>query len=282
MSKKRVRVAFLDADTGARIGGSELPLGQLPDSFQPTTTLEMSGATWSVERAEPPTAAQFGATGTLTLTLRRIESVPPGGILYSLPTLCAALPAVAPAPAGADRVELHEDDWRQVELVSADLADEVQAELRAVRRSFEQHARRDEHGRVYGFQGIHVRSQPVRPLSGPVSRSRLLGLLPPGARNRGGIGLRGQRGIVPSSFAVTVGRVLLYGLADNDALAVLAVLAVQGEPGPDTEPEPRLAAALEQAMREADLLLVDWCRIALVAPASIGDYLAATGVAGRT
>ncbi|MEN3609703.1 hypothetical protein AAH979_09155 [Plantactinospora sp. ZYX-F-223] len=279
MLKKLVRVAFLDADTGAQIGHSELPLGQLPESFQAATTLELAGATWSVERAEPPMSAQFGATGTLTLTLRRIESVPPGGILYSLPTLCAALPAVAGAPAGADRLELHEDDWRQVELVSADLGDEVQTELRAVRQSFEQHARRDEQGRIYGFQGIHIRSQPVRPLSGTVSRSRLLSLLPPGARSRGGIGFRGQPGIVPSSFAVSVGRVLLYGLADGDSLAVLAVHA---EPGPAAEPQPELVAALERSMREADLLLVDWCRVALVPPASIGDYLAATGVVGRS
>ncbi|AVT37935.1 hypothetical protein [Plantactinospora sp. BB1] len=274
-----MRVAFLDADTGAQIGRSELPLGQLPESFQPATTLELAGTVWSVERAEPPTAAQFGTTGTLTLTLRRMESVPPGDILYSLPTLCAAVPAVAAAPAGADRLELHEDDWRQVELVSADLGDEVQAELRAVRRSFEQHARRDEQGRVYGFQGIHIRSQPVRPLSGPVSRNRLLNLLPPDARNRGGIGFRAQPGIVPSSFALCVGRVLLYGLADGDSLAVLAV---HTEPGPAAEPQPEFVAALERVMREADLLLVDWCRVAVVAPASVGDYLTATGAIGRS
>ncbi|GIG91479.1 hypothetical protein [Plantactinospora endophytica] len=279
MSKNLVRVVFLDADTGAQLGRSELPLGQLPESFQPATTLELAGATWSVERAEPPTAAQFAATGTLTLTLRRVESAPPGDILYSLPTLCASLPAVAPTPAGADRLELHEDDWRQVEFVSADLGDEVQAELREVRRSFEQHARRDEQGRVQGFQNIHVRSNPVNPLSRPVSRTGLLDLLPPDARSRGGIGFRGQRGIVPSSFAVTVGRVLLYGLADGDALAVLALRA---EPGPAAEPQPGLVAALERVMHEADLLLVDWCRVALVGPASVGDYLAATGAVGRS
>ncbi|MDG4786169.1 hypothetical protein O7626_09550 [Micromonospora sp. WMMD1102] len=277
MSKNLVRVAFLDAETGVQIGRSELPIEQLPGSFQSATTLELAGDTWSVERAEPPTAAQFTATGVLTLTLRRIQTVPPGDILYSLPTLCAALPMVAPAPAGADRLELHEDDWRQVELVSADLVDEVQAELRAVRRSFEQHARRDEQGRVYGFRNLHVRSNPVNPLSRPVSRSRLLGRLPAGARNRGGIGFRGQRGIVPSSFAVNVGRVLLYGLTDGDALAVLAV---RTEPGA-AEPQPELVAALESVMREADLLLVDWCRVALVGPASIDDYLVTTGAVGR-
>ncbi|WP_422770353.1 hypothetical protein ACN28C_27185 [Plantactinospora sp. WMMC1484] len=276
MSKNLVRVVFIDADTGARIGRTELPVGQLPETFQPATTLELADATWVVERAEPPTAAQFAATGALTLTLRRIESVPVDDILYSLPTLCATLPAVAAAPAGADRLELHEDDWRQVELVSADLGDEVQAELRTVRRSFEEHARRDEQGRIHGFRGIHVRTRPVRPLSRPVSRNRLLNLLPPGARDLGGIGFRGQRGIVPSSFAVAVGRVRLYGLTDGDSVAVLAVKAE-----PDPAPQPGLVTGLARVMQEADLLLVDWCRVAVVGPGSVGDYLAAVGAVGR-
>ncbi|MFY1669796.1 hypothetical protein ACN27G_07525 [Plantactinospora sp. WMMB334] len=280
MSKNLVRVVFIDADTGARIGRTELPLGQLPESFQPATTLELADATWAVERAEPPTAAQFAATGTLTLTLRRIESVPADDILYSLPTLCATLPAVAAAPAGADRLELHEDDWRQVELVSADLGDEVHAELRTVRRSFEEHARRDGQGRIHGFQGIHVRTRPVRPLSRPVSRNRLLNLLPPDVRDLGGIGFRGQRGIVPSSFAVAVGRVRLYGLADGDSVAVLAVKA-EPDPAPQPAPQPGLVSGLERAMQEADLLLVDWCRVAVVGPGSVGDYLAAVGATGR-
>ncbi|MBE1488446.1 hypothetical protein [Plantactinospora soyae] len=278
MSKNLVRVVFVDADTGAQIGRSELPVAQLPESFQAQTTLELAGSAWSVERAEPPTATEFGATGTLALTLRRIESVPPTDILYSLPTICAVLPSVADAPANAARVELHEDDWRQVELVSADLADVVQTELRAVRQSYEQHARRDDDGRVYGFQGIHVRSQPIRPLSTSVSRRRLLAALPPSARDRGGIGFRDQRGIVPSSFVMSVGRVLLYGLTDGDAVAVLALHI---EPGPASEPQPGLVTGLEQAMRSANLVLVDWCRATMVRPASLGDYLAATAANRR-
>ncbi|MFC6021919.1 hypothetical protein ACFP2T_37880 [Plantactinospora solaniradicis] len=273
MSENLVRVVFFDADTGAQIGRSELPVAQLPESFQTQTTLELAGAAWSVERAEPPTAAEFGATGALALTLRRIESVSPADVLYSLPTICAVLPSVADFPGSGDRVELHEDDWRQVELVSADLTDLVQTELRAVRQSYEQHARRDDDGRVYGFQGIHVRTQPIRPLSASVSRRRLLAALPPSARDRGGIGFRDQRGVVPSSFAVAVGRVLLYGLADGDAVAVLGLHALNAEPGPAPEPQPGLVTGLERAMRSANLVLVDWCRATLVRPSSLSDYL---------
>jgi hypothetical protein len=127
---------------------------------------------------------------------------------------------------------------------------------------------------VYGFQGIHVRTRPVRPLSVAVSRRRMLGVLPSSARDRGGIGFRAQRGVVPSSFVVAVGRVLLYGLADGDAIAVLAL---HTEPGPTPEPQPDLVAGLERVMRSTNLVLVDWCRAALVGPASVGDYLAATG-----
>lgn len=279
MSNNRVRVVFCDADTGNQIGRSELPLRQLPETFQAETKLELAGAMWSVERAEPPTAAEYGLTRTLALTVRRIESIPAGDILYPLPTLCATVPPVAGAPADVDRFELCEDDWRQVELVSADLADDVQTELRAVRRSYEQHARRDDAGRVYGFCGVHVRDQPIRPLSEVVSRRRLLGLLSSNVDNPGGVGFRGQRGVVPSSFAVAVGRVLVYGLADGDSLAVLALHA---GPSPRSAPQPGLVVGLERAMRVANLLLVDWCRAVLVGPASVGDYLAGTGAVGRS
>lgn len=276
MVEKLVRVMFVDAVTGAQIGRSELPVGQLPESFREQTTLELAGSTWSVERAEPPTAAEFAETGRLTMMLRRIETVSPADVLYSLPTICATLPTPTATPGDDHRSELHEDDWRQVEMVTADLATVVQTELDAVRRSYERYARRTEDGRVYGFQGIHVRTEPVRPLSVAVSRRRLSSLLGAGVVNRGGVGFRGQRGVVPSSFAMAVGPLLLYGLADGDAVAVLAL---HPDPNPRPGPAPAVATRLEQAMRSANLLLVDWCRGLLVAPASLGGYLTTTAVA---
>jgi hypothetical protein len=263
MSDAVVRVLFVDADSEEPIGRVELPVKQLPGSFDTETTLELGDATWSVVRAEPPAAAQFARTGSLTLTLRRVESVPARDILYSLPTLCDALPPITDTAAA--RIEIHEDDWRQLELVSVGVAEVVNAELRAVRAVYDNHAVRDADGRVVGFKAIHVRTQPTAPLGAAVQVSEVLTSLP-----RAMVGFRGQPGAVAGSFAGQAGRVLVYGLAVGDQASVLALR-------PDASParggEPALAIALAQLMRQCDLVLVDWCRAAVIGPDEVGDYL---------
>src|SRR2546423_1435250 len=117
MSKaaRTVSVEFVDAATGLVFTRSDLPEDQLPDSFAPETTLHLGDDPWLVEGAEPSSAAEFVASGRLVLTVRRL-TVSPQDVLYSLPTICDALPVVGPAPTRVDCLELHEDDWRQVEL----------------------------------------------------------------------------------------------------------------------------------------------------------------------
>jgi len=267
-----VEVVFLDADTNEMIGRSVLPAEQLPDSFEPDTTVQIGDSTWSVERAEPPTAARFRPARKLTLSLRRVHLVPARDILYSLPTICDLLPSVGDARHDDGRFEMLEDDWRQVEMAHADLTDVVEAQLRAIRAIYDEHTHRGEDGRAYGFDAIHVRSEPTDPLPEPVSLRRLLSLLPPTDLALSGVGFRGQAGVVPGSFAVTVAPVVLYGLADDDTVKVLGLYT---EPGPASDRTAELVASLQQVMRSFDLVLVDWCRCAIVDAAALGDYLSA-------
>src|SRR6266545_4985045 len=203
-----VEVVFLDADTNEMIGRSVLPAEQLPDSFEPDTTVQIGDSTWSVERAEPPTAARFRPARKLTLSLRRVHLVPARDILYSLPTICDLLPSVGDARHDDGRFEMLEDDWRQVEMAHADLTDVVEAQLRAIRAIYDEHTHRGEDGRAYGFDAIHVRSEPT-------------------------------------------------------------------DPRPASDRTAELVASLQQVMRSFDLVLVDWCRCAIVDAAALGDYLSA-------
>jgi hypothetical protein len=238
-----IAVTFVDAADGTEIGRAQLPPAQLPESFATATTLELGGASWSVERAEPPHATQFRATGALRLTLRRVELMDPQELLYSLPTICDTLPPLDGNAVKA--VELLEDDWRQVELVHTSLTEVVAAQLDAVRAVYEDEAE------GLGFRNIHVRTEPAAPLPGAVSLERLLRLV--GGTPLGRIGFVTSPGAVADSFCVGLQSFILYGRAEADRVHVIGVQRTEGD-GP--EPEEHLAPVL----RAFDLVLVDWCR----------------------
>lgn len=264
-----VEVVFVDGATRSEIGRSKLSREQVPASFETHTTVDLSGRKWLVDQAEPSSPAEVAAARTLVLTLRRLESVPPGDILYSLPSICDALPAVAGADKAAACLEMHEDDWRQTEMVSADQRDVVLAELRAIRAIHDEHARRNADGQLTGFDAIHVRAQPARPLSIAVPRQQLLSLLPPADHEYGSVAFTGNPGAAAGSFAAAFGPVELYGLAEGDAIQILCLRRLVTPPGP----RPDLLQGLQHAMRAFSIVLVDWCQCSITEPASLGDYL---------
>jgi hypothetical protein len=152
VASHEVEVVFVDGDTGAQVGRARLSRDQVPESFGTHTTVALGATTWLVEHAETSSAADVAAGRRLVLTVRRVDAVPPADILYSLPTICDVLPASA-GGAGIDRLEFHEDDWRQVEMVSGSLLDVVAGELHAIRAVYEGRARRDASGGPSRFTG---------------------------------------------------------------------------------------------------------------------------------
>lgn len=268
-----VTVIFIDGADGTEVGRSELPADQLPETFASGTTVDISGTTWLVDHAEPESAAQWRVSGTLTLTLRRtgLSAVPARDILFSLPSICDVLPSVAASSSGAGALEIHEDDWRQVEMVAGTLSDMIQSELRAIRSIYEEHARRAGDGGIIGFDSIHARSQPVRPLPDPLPVRQMLGMLPQPAPQYAGVTFGHPTGLAVNSFAMGFGPVSLYGLAEGDAIQVLCLGSrASADAGP-----PGLISGLQQVMEVFGLVLVDWCRCSVVGPASVAAYLTA-------
>ena len=130
-------------------------------SYPRASNLELGGHKWEVVRAEPMSRAEYAKSCRLTIVMRKIEvaRVPSKDILFSLPTINDALPGIAPGSTklGMSALELHEDDWRQVEFVARELGDVVAGELTQIRRILG--ARTGP-----GFREIHVRKQPTSPL----------------------------------------------------------------------------------------------------------------------
>jgi hypothetical protein len=246
MFGRKVRVRFLPADGGSPIGEAEFAPEQLPESFEARTTLELGGHSWEVVKAEPMTRAEYAKAGRLTIVMRKIEvaRVPPKDILFSLPTINDALPGIAPGSTklGKNVLELHEDDWRQVEFVSRELSDVVAGELAHIRRILD--ARTGP-----GFKEIHVRKQPASPLIDRHITLDSLARALPSARALDGLAFTNVAGVVANGFAIESGDIRAYGLAHDGIITTLALRQT-----PQVLPQALAALASEHG-----LLFVSWC-----------------------
>jgi hypothetical protein len=111
----------------------------------------------------------------------------------------------------------------------------------------------------------------------PPSRQHLLALLP--AAPPRPVGLRGQPGTIRDSFAVPVGSLMLYGIADADSIRVLGLHPAGPHSAGCGRSDP--LAPLQQVLRSFDLTLVDWCRCATVRTDSLADYLSGADATQR-
>lgn len=244
---KAVRVEFLDADTGKSLFKTDSPPGQLPESFAKPTSLQIEGREYDVIRAEPADAASYLKSARLRLWVRKRVFVPLNRILFSLPTIGDRLPTVVEAPARGDFFELHEDDWRQVELVSSQVLEAVDAELAEV-------ARVHREARVeWGWSRMHVRREPARPLGETgIPLDRLRGRFRTDARRFDGLRMKGEEGLVQGGFAFETGSLLaVYGQEERGVLTCCGIVP-RSAPA-DAEPLAAFCA-------DAALWLVDWCR----------------------
>ena len=251
---RKVAVTLIDDATGAPFATTEMPPGDLPESFEVETTLHLGDSDWTVVHAEPRTRPEYTKSGRLVLRLRRIEQVNLNDILFSLPSICDRIPAVGDRPLAGDECVLVEDDWRQFEFVSRQLAAESDAEIAAIRRIHEQECA------SVGWRKLHVRRRPDPPIISPLKRDRLDQSF--GGLSFRGVSFRGAGSPIVSGFSFRAADGLeCYGVEEEGRVTVLGV--VQGVPVP---PPVRSADALAQIAREFDLDLVHWCRCGRASP----------------
>jgi hypothetical protein len=251
-SRREVAVTFIDDATGKVFAATKLPPDDLPESFEIETIMHLGEANWSVVHAEPKTRAQCAGSGFLTLRLRRLEMVDPSKILYTLPTICDRIPAIGHGALVGDECVLHEDDWRQFELVSRQLAAESEEEIEAIRRIHSQE-RVDE----IGFRKIHVRSRPDPPIIAQLTRIDLESAFGDELTYRG-VRYRDAISPVASGYSFRAADGLeCYGVEEDGRVTVLGIVQHMPELPPF-----RSADALAQIALQFDLELVNWCRCA--------------------
>ncbi len=258
-----IQVRFIDAATGRTLGEVQQPVEDLPESFEAATTLQLGDCSFEVVSATPMTAREFRTTGTLRLELRevRVQSIDPRAILYSLPTINGAMPAIEQGSTKLGRrvLELEEDDWRQAELVALTHQAAIDAELRAVERIYTQHRQ------GYGFAALHIREAVPSPLEGvSLTFAGLRSALGEAATWLEGVSFRRLPGVVEGGFAVKLpSGVTLYGTEYQRRVIFLGLQP--GRVGAAVEGDARLLAGLAASHQ---LCLVVWWRVSGLTPSA--------------
>jgi hypothetical protein len=247
-----VEVTLIEGKSGKVLARTVMPATSLPESFLASTTLHVGDVDWSVQSAEPPLRHEFVATGKLLLTLARIERIDPQTVLYSLPTINNALPALGGQADGSE-LALHEDDWRQLEFVHVSYRDLVVQELHDITTIYTQHRQSG------AFAKIHVRSRLPDPLLPARLEMEALARLFSASPRRIRFNNEGQH--IAGGFVYPLGDGgMLYGVANPPYVHTLGLL---GGGASTSVPDITVLAGLE---REYGLLLVDWCACEMSQP----------------
>jgi hypothetical protein len=257
-SRQSIHVEMFDAEELIQFQPVDLPPDRLPPSFEASTTLHLGDRNFQVVEARPMTAAEFIASGKLRLVLRevRIEQVDVKDILFSLPTIDGVLPAIAQGSTKLNKqvVEIHEDDWRQVEFVALALQDHIDEHLRAIQRIYEEERVDDA-----GFRKLHVRESLTVPLAGMKLTVRdLLAAFDTPPAQLDGIAFHGVAGLVANGFALRLlSGIELLGAVD-DVGQVVALCLSHARPNNALE---RDLPALARFAQRYQLSLINWCHV---------------------
>lgn len=255
-----VETFFIDVSTGEAIGKADMPAERLPQSFALNTTMHIGEEDWTVLKAEPMTAEEFLQTGKLVLTLQKVVTRHPKDILLTLPTLYSEIPGIigGSTKQGKNVLELHEDDWRQIEFVSMTYRSTVDEELAKVKRIYQEASVFN--GQFFGFKELHLRQQLVRPLQAAIPLKQLPLFFTPIPYMYEGVSYQHIDGIIEGGFAFKAGTLIFYGQQSG---GVVSSLGLKMEESVSQEIK-TIASALQQLMATYNLDLVDWCGVRLI------------------
>jgi hypothetical protein len=250
-----IEVTFIDDATDESLGVTQIPANNLPDSFERDTTINLSGADWHVLNARPKTRAQYTKSKQLILWISRIEAVNSHDLIYSLPSICSRVPDINNRSLSGNELVLAEDDWRQFELVSHQLADKVDKEISKIQRIH------DNSTAGVGWSAMHLRKKPEIPIASNVALAHLASLLKVSAKSAG-ITYDGSQSPIADGYTLTLNDDFsVYGLAPKGKVQVMAI-------GQDANipPNQQSIDLLQQLAHKFKLDLVHWCGCLRVAP----------------
>jgi hypothetical protein len=259
VSEKIINVRFIDVDIGQEFAFSNMPISQIPKSFEAHTTINIQGQNWEVIEAKPITSEEFCITGKLELFLRKInvESIPAEDILYLLPTISDELPAVkvGSSKIGKKVLEIHEDDWRQIEFVSVEFENEVDIHMDQVKLVYQRGSKKIDD--FTAFTELYVRKGLAQPIvNNRIPLSELISYFVDGDIIDG-LAYQRVAGTVENGFALKIDTGLyFYGLEKEGFVEVLCLKFVNR-----SSISSEVIDAISNIIQKYELIMVDWCAL---------------------
>ncbi len=252
--KKTIHVEFVNVETGQPFAETDMPPENLPETFALNTTMHLGDEDWSVISAEPMNSSEYLQTGQLRLVLRKVAMMDPSKILYSMPSICNSLAEVdEDSETTGSELIIHEDNWRNIELVSLTQRNEIITNLKEIYRIH------NEESVGHGFKTMHLREDILNPLEfvnlpfGELDSFRK-------TKTFSGLSFLNQNKIVIDGFAfLTTGGITWFGRQKKGLVQELcmATCAPNDQTMEDVE-------ILVRIMEKYNLGFVDWCRVALL------------------
>lgn len=241
-SKNAVTVEFIENETTTPFAVSEVPIEQLPETFELETDLEIKEQQWRVVQATPQNKEEFSKTGMLRVVLDKVQMIDPRELLFSLPTISDEISETENISI-ENLFTIHEDDWRQWEFISKKYNSELKQELDSVIEIYENHRA------GIGFDKVHIRELIKKPLIDKSIRieefSQTLNI----TKKSDGFGLA-DRGKVKDSFAFQIAEgMTFYGQTANNLITVLCVQNNENS-----------IQTIEQIAKRYEIVFVDWCK----------------------
>lgn len=261
MSESTVDVVFINAETGERIAGGNIPVSQLPDTFAKNTVMHIGEQPWQVVKAEPVTAEEFTKTGKLTLTCAIIEYISDKGVLYSLPTINEDTPDTGDIAPQENVFSLHEDDWRQAEFVSDSHMETINVEIRAIMSIYQNHQEEA------GFSEVHIRKAIQHPLNATFTLDKLKQYLPSDAKDAAAVVFAQDENRINDVFALNISPLVIYGhVAKGGNINALCMQFIDNP----ANTLPYVLDGLVNFMKDYNLVFVDWVRLQVIPPDTTG------------
>ena len=219
--RNTIRVQMIEANSNESFGIVRLKPDQLPASFDKPTTMHIENEEWQVEKAEPMHSREFIVSGELILWLRKIISIDPQNLRYSIPTISDELPGLSANALFNDFTHtINEDDWRQIEFLPVSELSTVQEEMKMIEEVLFPENDRDFDSTVSGYDKIHVRNKIKRhlisiPLDDFEENFPIL--------KKGKLAIYGQAGFVENGFVFNTSNYTYYGTIENGTIKELCI-----------------------------------------------------------
>ena len=255
---KTIEVEFIEESSNELFTVSSLSIDQLPDTFEVDTTLHIGDEDWSVVRAVPSTKSEFEKSGCVQVFITKSLPVDPQQILFSIPSISNDLASTIATDSMEDVFVVHEDDWRQCEIVSNSHASDIHIELTDILQIVENNSV------SIGFENIHVRKRITKPFTDRTLPLSLLHEHFTVVQTMNGVGFSSQVGIIDRGFALVIDSGwIIWGQLSEDKQTIDYLCLNQ----PETNiQQNRFTEVMDTLLLDYHLSFVDWNRLVVISP----------------